>query len=168
VVGATRQGTVTTWLTDTSAANSGNLFAWNNSGAAADAKPWTIKGAQRSQRLRATNNATDSVPIIGLELLNDVTGSEESSPSIFFENGGAGQASENMLLDIDSVGALRLRNDGLSNVLMVGQAGEWRMIDGIAAPATSAGFAQLYVDTADGDLKVKFGDGTVKTIVTDT
>ena len=30
------------------------------------------------------------------------------------------------------------------------------------------GLAQLYVDTADGDLKVKFGDGTVKTIVTDT
>jgi hypothetical protein len=40
--------------------------------------------------------------------------------------------------------------------------------DGITAPATSAGYAQIYVDTADGDLKVKFGDGTVKTIVTDT
>lgn len=40
--------------------------------------------------------------------------------------------------------------------------------DGIAAPATSAGYAQIYVDTADGDLKVKFGDGTVKTLATDT
>ena len=40
--------------------------------------------------------------------------------------------------------------------------------DGITAPATVTGMAQLYVDTADGDLKVKFGDGTVKTIVVDT
>lgn len=40
--------------------------------------------------------------------------------------------------------------------------------DGISAPATVAGMALLYVDTADGDLKVRFGDGTVKTIVTDT
>jgi hypothetical protein len=40
--------------------------------------------------------------------------------------------------------------------------------DGITAPGTVAGMAQLYVDTADGDLKVKFGDGTVKTIVVDT
>jgi hypothetical protein len=40
--------------------------------------------------------------------------------------------------------------------------------DGIAAPSTISGVAQLYVDTADGDLKVKFGDGTVKTIVVDT
>ena len=38
----------------------------------------------------------------------------------------------------------------------------------IAAPATIAGQALLYVDSADGDLKIKFGDGTVKTIVVDT
>ena len=42
------------------------------------------------------------------------------------------------------------------------------LTDGIAEPATAAGKAQLYVDTADGDLKVKFGDGTVKLIVADT
>jgi hypothetical protein len=40
--------------------------------------------------------------------------------------------------------------------------------DGITAPATIAGQASIYVDAADGDLKVKFGDGTVKTIATDT
>ncbi len=38
----------------------------------------------------------------------------------------------------------------------------------MTAPGTVAGMAQIYVDTADGDLKVKFGDGTVKTIVVDT
>jgi len=40
--------------------------------------------------------------------------------------------------------------------------------DGVGAPATRAGQASIYIDTADGDLKVKFGDGTVKTIVADT
>lgn len=47
-------------------------------------------------------------------------------------------------------------------------SGALGIADGISAPATVAGMAQLYVDTADGDLKVKFGDGTVKTIVVDT
>lgn len=42
------------------------------------------------------------------------------------------------------------------------------IMDGIVNPATVAGIAFIYVDTADGDLKIKFGDGTVKTIVTDT
>jgi hypothetical protein len=40
--------------------------------------------------------------------------------------------------------------------------------DGITAPSTVTDMAVIYVDTADGDLKVKFSDGTVKTIVTDT
>lgn len=40
--------------------------------------------------------------------------------------------------------------------------------DGITAPGTISGFAQIYIDAADGDLKVKFGDGTVKTLATDT
>jgi hypothetical protein len=42
------------------------------------------------------------------------------------------------------------------------------LVDGMTAPSTIAGYAQIYVDTADGDLKVKFGDGTTKTIATDT
>jgi hypothetical protein len=40
--------------------------------------------------------------------------------------------------------------------------------DGITAPSAVANMAIIYVDTADGDLKVRFGDGTIKTIVTDT
>lgn len=42
------------------------------------------------------------------------------------------------------------------------------LVDGVTPPDTRPGFAQIYVDIADGDLKVKFGDGTVKTIVVDT
>jgi hypothetical protein len=42
------------------------------------------------------------------------------------------------------------------------------LTDGVTEPATVAGKAQIYIDIADGDLKIKFGDGTIKTIVTDT
>lgn len=47
-------------------------------------------------------------------------------------------------------------------------AGGLALQDGITAPAATAGAAKIYVDTADGDLKVIFGDGTIKTIATDT
>jgi hypothetical protein len=40
--------------------------------------------------------------------------------------------------------------------------------DGITAPSAITGYAALYVDSADGDLKIIFADGTVKTIVVDT
>lgn len=42
------------------------------------------------------------------------------------------------------------------------------LTDGITAPSATSGYATIYVDTSDGDLKVKFGDGTTKTIATDT
>lgn len=42
------------------------------------------------------------------------------------------------------------------------------LVDGVTAPSTIAGHAVLYVDAADGDLKVKFGDGVTKTIAIDT
>lgn len=42
------------------------------------------------------------------------------------------------------------------------------LADGMTAPSAVSGSALIYVDTADGDLKVIFGDGIVKTIVTDT
>lgn len=35
-------------------------------------------------------------------------------------------------------------------------------------PETQEGFAIIYVDPTSGDLCVKFGDGTIKTIVIDT
>lgn len=43
-----------------------------------------------------------------------------------------------------------------------------RLVDGVTAPSTVSGMAMLYVDSADGDLKIKFGDGTIKTIAVDT
>jgi hypothetical protein len=39
--------------------------------------------------------------------------------------------------------------------------------DGMTAPGAATGFARIYVDAADGDLKVVFADGVVKTIAVD-
>jgi len=50
----------------------------------------------------------------------------------------------------------------------MGNDGTFWIKDGITAPSTVSTWAGIYVDSADGDLKVKFGDGTVKTLATDT
>lgn len=42
------------------------------------------------------------------------------------------------------------------------------LVDGITAPAAIVGVAQIYVDIADGDLKVRFGDGFIRTIALDS
>jgi hypothetical protein len=50
---------------------------------------------------------------------------------------------------------------------VVAGLGLW-LVDGMAAPSATVGYAKLFVDTADGDLKVIFGDGVTKTLTTDT
>jgi len=42
------------------------------------------------------------------------------------------------------------------------------LTDGITEPDALTSGAAIYVDSSDGDLKIKFSDGTVKTIVTDS
>ena len=71
---------------------------------------------------------------------------------------------------IDSAGPAGVEFRGLSaaDTITGFTMREMALIDGTAAPSTRAGYATIYVDSADGDLKVKFGDGTVKTIVTDS
>lgn len=66
-------------------------------------------------------------------------------------------------------GAIRLTtNSGTSTNVFVSANNTLALRDGQTAPAAISGLAQIYVDTADGDLKVRFGDGTIKTIVVDT
>lgn len=57
---------------------------------------------------------------------------------------------------------------GATALFLIDDYGVMWLKDGITAPSNTSGWAKIYVDTSDGDLKVKFGDGTTKTIVTDT
>jgi len=73
--------------------------------------------------------------------------------------------SADLMYPVDDVAAdIGTTTSRLRNVYAQGMV----LVDGITAPSTVAGHAVIYVDTADGDLKIKFGDGTVKTIVVDT
>lgn len=48
-------------------------------------------------------------------------------------------------------------------------SGIMAIYDGVTAPVGNiTNYAQIYIDTADGDLKIRYSDGTVKTIVVDT
>lgn len=49
-----------------------------------------------------------------------------------------------------------------------GRPGLAFLTDGITNPSALSGYAMIYVDSADGDLKVKFGDSVVKVLATDT
>jgi len=66
------------------------------------------------------------------------------------------------------------RIDGLEKKINILESAEYNrmnilyLTDGLTAPSTVAGWALIYVDTADGDLKVKFGDGKVTVIAADT
>jgi hypothetical protein len=63
------------------------------------------------------------------------------------------------------VGDLNLALRGLGHDLAVQQS--LLTLRKRAAPATVTGIAQIYIDTADDDLKVRFGDGVTKVIATD-
>jgi len=60
---------------------------------------------------------------------------------------------------------IRSRNEGTQRVLL---SPFFEIPDGVAAPDATVGYAKVYVDTADGDLKVKFGDGHVAVIAADS
>lgn len=87
-------------------------------------------------------------------------------------NNGHFLANADNTYDIGASGANRPRHLYLAGSIAAGgnitSAGNIAVADGIAAPSATVGVAKLFVDTADGDLKVIFGDGTVKTIMTDT
>lgn len=67
--------------------------------------------------------------------------------------------------DILLVGTPTLTNAAAGDVRANGAL--W-LKDGMAAPTATAAFAVIYVDTADGDLKVKFADGVTKVLAADT
>lgn len=75
---------------------------------------------------------------------------------------------------IPTTGHLRINSNNTQDIGEAGGSartvytGILALIDGVTAPSTVAGQAFVYVDTSDGDAKIKFGDGTVKVIADDT
>jgi hypothetical protein len=74
-----------------------------------------------------------------------------------------------------SAGAIRFQDGGGNLKVLIDAAtsqvraeGGLAIKDGVSGPSAVSGDAVIYVDSADGDLKIIFGDATVKTIVTDT
>jgi hypothetical protein len=94
----------------------------------------------------------------------------DSTFKLLTNAGGSGTVRALHIFTGSNNNQLVLNTDGTigmsGSLLSVG--GGIALRDGMSAPATLAGFAILFVDDSDGDLKIKFGDGTVKLIVTDT
>jgi len=67
-----------------------------------------------------------------------------------------------MVASIDGAARLYIKDHGIK----VG--GDIRLTDGVLPPTHEAGYAILYIDSEDGDLKIKFGDGFIRTIATDS
>ena len=70
---------------------------------------------------------------------------------------------------LSTIADLRKRIERLEARELIGNSAvTFAITDGVTAPDAVSGQAILYVDSADGDLKVRFGDGTIKTITIDT
>jgi hypothetical protein len=80
---------------------------------------------------------------------------------------GGKTGDDDLYINVPTGSDINLRVNSVDYLGLTSTGALW-LLDGLAAPATVAGKALIYVDTADGDLKVKFGDGTVKTLATDT
>lgn len=80
----------------------------------------------------------------------------------------------NELIDIrgplDTPNGSGTKNGSYADMLVSGYVKPYALalVDGVTAPSALTGRALIYVDTADGDLKVKFADGVTKTLATDT
>jgi parallel beta-helix repeat protein len=101
--------------------------------------------------------------LLGCYTLNNVTDGV---------GGVSGFAADNGIFNTTDNGTFRgiqFTDDAMTKLEIANASfNEMSLVDGITAPSTVSGKAFIYVDTADGDLKVKFGDGTVKTLATDT
>lgn len=109
--------------------------------------------------------------ILGTKGAADLVFRTNDTARFNFNSSGHFLASTDNTYDIGASGATRPRNiyvAGFVNAASLVSTNWMAVADGISAPSAQVGQARIYVDTADGDLKVIFGDGTIKTIVVDT
>lgn len=96
------------------------------------------------------------------------TTSHDPAFVIVDSNSGSGTPVTLQLETERSTGHFLRGRRGGANYIELYATGAIGIRDGITAPAAQTSMAVLYVDTADGDLKVKFSDGITKTLATDT
>jgi hypothetical protein len=166
------------------------VFGQSVSTGAGDFEIYSIPlGASALKLAKATGAATFAGAVTGgliTSQANDTSSGivvkRSASPYIdFYDGGTSGTIRAEILADNDGVSGgnfkIQTRNAAGTGVVLAATfdknqdvtfAGFVGIKDGMTAPSATAGTAKIYVDTADGDLKVIFGDGTIKTIATDT
>lgn len=140
--------------------------------AASAAKVGADTGTYAAMQFNGANNTskdfiyqTASSPRFTIRVSGNETGSNAGANLNFVPFSDAGSGLTTAMQIRRSNGNVGIGVTGASAKLQVnGQVG---IVDGMSAPSTLSGYGQIYIDSADGDLKIKFGDGTVKTIVTD-
>jgi hypothetical protein len=163
VTGVDYTEATTTTITLTTAASLGDVVELNIGSASVVTLGATSK---TSQDLTATDGQTDLTVNTYTPGLNQIE---------VFMNGALLSGSEytetnattiTLTNPASSTDTFRIIFNQVSTVLTPDPAG-MRLTDGVTAPSSVTGLAIIYVDTADGNLKVKFGDGVVNTIATD-
>ena len=114
-------------------------------------------------KLLTTNGTTASWSSAIALSGNDVTvaGVLQTDGLFYGYQNGYIEGSFNVQADITCVGTMFTQSELKTDSHLM-------IRDNNPAPDTVAGYAQIYVDNADGDLKVKFPNGVVKAIATNT
>jgi hypothetical protein len=126
---------------------------------------------RRVSDLVAVNTATSNNLLMIVVNANTATANNRKiTVSNFFGNVSC---NINSSFNITTTSNINTNNISVTNTVQTSNtgtvfSGRIRLVDGVSAPTTVVGEAQIYVDSADGNLKVKFGDGVIKTIATGT
>ena len=112
-------------------------------------------------KLLTTNGTTASWSSAIALSGNDVTvaGVLQTDGLFYGYQNGYIEGSFNVQADITCVGTMFTQSELKTDSHLM-------ILDNNPAPDTVTGYAQIYVDNADGDLKVKFPNGVVKTLAT--
>lgn len=142
-----------------------------------DTQYFIQEGAQGSSLTTFGNPSFTTTQSASLRLLSGPTG----LPGVEFDDGGnifgwneVGQVffmtaggTENFRFDSAAIQPLNVQKN-LGSTIFGRQFKALYLVDGIAAPGTPTGGAVTYIDSGDGDYKIKFSDGHVAVIAADS